>query len=39
LEQNGEWKTQNRYMQIEGFAEPQTAALEQTRLQIKPKTA
>jgi putative transposase len=24
MEQNDEWQTQNRYMQIEGFAEPAT---------------
>ena len=39
MEQNDEWQTQNRYMQIEGFAEPQTTALERTPLQITPKAA
>jgi hypothetical protein len=33
------WQTQNRYMQIEGFAEPAAPAIEQTPLQITPKAA
>jgi putative transposase len=39
MEQNDEWQTQNRYMQIEGFAEAQPAAIERTLLQITPKAA
>jgi putative transposase len=39
MEQNDEWQTQNRYMQIEGFAEPAAPAIEQTPLQITPKAA
>jgi putative transposase len=39
MEQNDEWQTQNRYMQIEGFAEAQPAAIERTPLQITPKAA
>ena len=39
MEQNDEWQTQNRYMQIEGFAEAATPAIEQPPLQITPKAA
>ena len=39
MEQNDEWQTQNRYLQIEGFADPQPAAIERTLLQITPKAA
>ena len=39
MEQNDEWQTQNRYMQIEGFAEQQQAALERMPLQLTPKAA
>jgi len=39
MEQNDEWQTQNRYMQIEGFAEVQPPAIERTLLQITPKAA
>ena len=37
MEQNDEWQTQNRYMQIEGFAEPAAPAIQQTPLQITPR--
>ena len=39
MEQNDEWQTQNHYMQIEGFAEQQQAALERMPLQLTPKAA
>jgi hypothetical protein len=39
MEQNDEWQTQNRYMQIEGFAESQQDALERMPLQLTPKAA
>jgi len=39
MEQNDEWQTQNRYMQIEGFAEAQPGAIERMPLQITPKAA
>jgi hypothetical protein len=39
MEQDDEWQTQNRYMQIEGFVEAQPAAIERTPLQITPKAA
>jgi putative transposase len=38
MEQNDEWQTQNRYMQIEGFAEP-AQSQERTLIQITPKAA
>ena len=40
MEQNDEWQTQNRYMQIEGMAELAQPMIEETRqLQITPKAA
>lgn len=39
IDQNDEWHTQNRYMQIEGFAEPAALAIDQPPLQITPKAA
>jgi hypothetical protein len=33
------WQTQNRYMQIEGFAEPTAPVIDQAPLQITPKAA
>jgi putative transposase len=35
--QNDDWQTQNRYMQIEGFAEPADKAADLKPLQITPK--
>ena len=37
MEQNDEWQTQNRYMQIEGFAEPVDRIADLKPLQITPK--
>ncbi len=39
MEQNDEWRTQNRYMQIEGFAEPPDKIADLKPLQITPKAA
>jgi transposase-like protein len=39
LEQNDDWQTQNRYMQIEGFAEPADKTADLKPLQITPKAA
>ena len=39
MEQNDEWQTQNRYMQIEGFAEPADRIADLKPLQITPKAA
>jgi transposase-like protein len=39
MEQNDEWQTQNRYMQIEGMAEMTNFAIEAQPLQITPKAA
>ena len=39
MEQNDEWQTQNRYMQIEGFADQAAPAIEPAPLQITPKAA
>ncbi len=39
LEQNDEWQTQNRYMQIEGMTEMASSAIEAQPLQITPKAA
>ncbi len=39
LEQNDEWQTQNRYMQIEGMTEMASSAIEVQSLQITPKAA
>jgi putative transposase len=39
MEQNDEWQTQNRYMQIEGMAEMNAQAIEAQPLQITPKAA
>jgi transposase-like protein len=39
LEQNDEWLTQNRYMQIEGMTEMASSAIEAQPLQITPKAA
>ena len=38
-EQNDDWQTQNRYMQIEGFAEPADKTADLKPLQITPKAA
>jgi putative transposase len=39
MEQNDDWQTQNRYMQIEGFAEPVDKTADLKPLQITPKAA
>ena len=39
LEQNDEWLTQNRYMQIEGMTEMASSAIEAQPMQITPKAA
>lgn len=39
MEQNDEWQTQNRYMQIEGMAEMTVPLVESPMLQITPKAA
>src|ERR1700741_2870023 len=39
LEQNDDWQTQNRYMQIKGFAEPAEKTIDLKPLQITPKAA
>jgi transposase-like protein len=39
MEQNDEWQTQNRYMQIEGMAEMATPLIELQPPQITPKAA
>src|SRR6202020_2698875 len=39
MEQNDDWQTQNRYMQIEGFAEPADKTADLKPLQITPKAA
>lgn len=39
MEQNDEWQTQNRYMQIDGFAEPPAPASDQAPLHIPSKAA
>src|SRR6202050_4923302 len=39
VEQNDDWQTQNRYMQIEGFAEPADKTADLKPLQITPKAA
>lgn len=39
MEQNDEWQTQNRYMQIEGFADHSAVAAPFPTLQITPKAA
>ena len=39
LEQNDEWQTQNRYMQIEGMTEMANPVIEAQPLQITPKAA
>ena len=39
MEHNDDWQTQNRYMQIEGFAEPADKATDLKPLQITPKAA
>ena len=39
MEQNDDWQTQNRYMQIEGFAEPADKIADLKPLQITPKAA
>ena len=39
MEQNDDWQTQNRYMQIEGFAEPADKNADLKPLQITPKAA
>ena len=39
LEQNDDWQTQNRYMQIEAMAELANPAIEAQPLQITPKAA
>ncbi len=39
MEQNDEWQTQNRYMQIEGMAEMANPVIEAQPLQITPKAA
>lgn len=39
LEQNDEWQTQNRYMQIEAMAEMANPAVDAQPLQITPKAA
>ena len=39
MEQNDDWQTQNRYMQIEGFVEPADKIADLKPLQITPKAA
>jgi hypothetical protein len=39
MEHNDGWQTQNRYMQIEGFAEPAEKTAHLKPLQITPKAA
>ena len=39
MEQNDDWQTQNRYMQIERFAEPADKTADLKPLQITPKAA
>ena len=39
MEQNDDWQTQNRYMQIEGFAEPADKTADLKPLQITPRAA
>ena len=39
MEQNDDWQTQNRYMQIEGFARAADQAADLKPLQITPKAA
>src|SRR5271167_4318257 len=39
MEQNDDWQTQNRYMQIEGFAEPADKIADLMPLQITPRAA
>ena len=39
MEHNDDWQTQNRYMQIEGFAEPADKTADLKPLQITPKAA
>ncbi len=39
MEQNDEWQTQNRYMQVEGMAEMATPLIELQPPQITPKAA
>ena len=39
LEQNDDWLTQNRYMQIEGMTEMASSAIDAQPLQITPKAA
>jgi putative transposase len=39
MEQNDDWQTQNRYMQIEGFLEPADKTADLRPLQITPKAA
>ena len=39
MEQNDEWQTQNRYMQIEGMTEMSAPLLDSPSLQITPKAA
>jgi putative transposase len=39
MEQNDEWQTQNRYMQIEGMTEMNAPLLDSPSLQITPKAA
>src|ERR1700728_3340293 len=39
MEQNDDWQTQNRYMQIQGFAEPADKTADLKPLQITPKAA
>ena len=39
MEQNDEWQTQNRNMQIEGMAEMTATAVDAQPLQITPKAA
>ena len=37
MEQNDDWQTQNRYMQIEGFAEPAVRCLTGSPCKLHPK--
>ena len=39
MERNDDWQTQNRYMQIERFAEPADKTADLKPLQITPKAA
>ena len=39
MEQNDEWQTQNRYMQIEGITEMATSIIQLQPPQITPKAA